>query len=140
MAQVLKKRSPRQMEVYCYDDVTDADEVNETMHEIIKRYRTKKNVWVISGTHGTDVGTVDPSCKEKDFKKMRSWVVNNMDTEPAAIFRGIYDSMDGVVSPNAVPQLILVLADYQYKAAFVADAELNMVACLTENMANVEFV
>ena len=71
---------------------------------------------------------------------MRKWVANNMDVDSAAIFRGIYDSMDGVVSPNAVPQLILVLADYQYKAAFVADAELNMVACLTEIMANVEFV
>jgi len=69
MAEVLKRRSPRQMEVYCYDDVTDADEVNETMHDIIRRFRTKKNIWVISGTHGTDAGTVDPTCKEKDFRK-----------------------------------------------------------------------
>ena len=77
--------------------------------------------------------------KAKDFKSMRKWVANNMDVDSAAIFRGIYDSMDGAVSPNAIPQLVLILADYQHKAAFVADAELNMVACLTEIMAGVEF-
>jgi len=76
--------------------------------------------------------------KEKNFKKMRSWVVNNMDLEPAAIFRGIYDKMNDAVNPASIPQLVLILADYQYKDAFVADHELNLVACLTEVMANVE--
>ncbi len=79
------------------------------------------------------------SLKSKDFKKMRSWVVNNMDTEPAAIFRGIYDSMAGKVAPMSIPQLVLILSDYQYKTTFVADHELNLVACLTECMANVEY-
>lgn len=78
--------------------------------------------------------------KEKDFKKMRQWVVNNIDLEPASIFRGIYDSVEGHVKPESIPQIILILADYQYKNAFVADHELNLVACLTECMANVEFV
>ena len=77
--------------------------------------------------------------KNKDFKKMRSWVVNNIDTDAAAIFRGIYDLMSDKVAPQSVPQLVLILADYQYKNAFVADHELNVVACLTEVMANVEF-
>lgn len=77
--------------------------------------------------------------KAKNFKEMRKWVANNMDVDSAAIFRGIYDSMDGAVAANGIPQLVLILADYQYKAAFVADAELNMVACLTEIMAGVEF-
>jgi hypothetical protein len=76
--------------------------------------------------------------KTKDFKKMRSWVVNNMDVEPASIFRGIYDAMSDFVEPQSVPQLVLILADYQYKNAFVADHELNLVACMTEIMANVE--
>lgn len=76
--------------------------------------------------------------KGKDFKKMRSWVVNNMDVEPASIFRGIYDTMVEFVEPQSVPQLVLILADYQYKNAFVADHELNLVACMTEIMANVE--
>ena len=77
------------------------------------------------------------SLKEKDFKKMRSWVVNNMDVEPAAVFRGIYDAMYDHVEPTSIPQLVLILADYQYKNAFVADHELNLVACMTEIMANV---
>jgi DNA polymerase III delta prime subunit len=76
--------------------------------------------------------------KNKDFKKMRSWVVNNMDTDTSAIFRGIYDRMFEKVVTNSIPQLVLILADYQYKDAFVADHELNIVACLTEVMANVE--
>ena len=78
------------------------------------------------------------SIRDKNFKKMRSWVVNNIDVEPASIFRGIYDRMYDHVTPNSIPQLVLILADYQYKNAFVADHELNLVACLTEVMAAVE--
>jgi len=77
--------------------------------------------------------------KDKDFKKMRTWVVNNMDIDATAIFRGVYDHANTHVKPQSIPQLILILADYQYKHAFVADHELNVVACLTEVMANVEF-
>ena len=77
--------------------------------------------------------------KTKDFKKMRSWVVNNIDTDASAIFRSIYDRMGDKIAAASIPQLVLILADYQYKNAFVADHELNVVACLTEVMANVEF-
>jgi DNA polymerase III delta prime subunit len=77
--------------------------------------------------------------KTKDFKKMRSWVVNNIDTDASSIFRGLYDRMYDSVKPHFIPQLVLILADYQYKNAFVADHELNVVACMTEIMANVEF-
>ena len=77
--------------------------------------------------------------KVKDFKKMRSWVVNNIDTDASAIFRAIYDRMNNKVQSHSIPQLVLILADYQYKNAFVADHELNVVACLTEVMANVKF-
>ena len=75
--------------------------------------------------------------KDKDFKRMRQWVSNNIDTDASAIFRGIYDRMSDKVEPQSIPQLVLILADYQYKNAFVADHELNIVACLTEIMANV---
>lgn len=74
--------------------------------------------------------------KVKDWKRMRGWVANNMDTEPTAIFRKIYDTFVPVT--DQVPQLVLTLADYQYKSAFVADQEINLVACLTEIMASVE--
>lgn len=77
--------------------------------------------------------------KSKDFKKMRQWVSNNIDTDSSSLFRGIYDRMTDRISPQSVPQLVLILADYQYKAAFAADSELNVVACMTEIMANVTF-
>lgn len=77
--------------------------------------------------------------KAKNFKAMREWVVNNIDTEPHAIFRKVYDSLNDNLKPQCIPQIILTLADYQYKNAFVADHELNVVACMTEVMANAEF-
>ena len=87
----------------------------------------------------TNIKTLMQTLKDKDFKGMRQWVVNNIDTEPQAIFRKIYDSMNEYIVPQSIPQLVLILADYQYKNAFVADHELNVVACMTEVMANVEF-
>ena len=78
--------------------------------------------------------------KDKNFKEMRKWVAENMDVEAASIFRAIYDSMMDRVESNSIPQLVLILADYQFKDAFAVDKELNMVACLTECMAQVEFV
>ncbi len=77
--------------------------------------------------------------KKKNFKAMRSWVANNMDVEPSVVFRRIYDTMNDFVEPNSIPQLVVILADYQYKDAFVADHELNLVACMTEIMGAVEF-
>ena len=75
--------------------------------------------------------------KEKDWKKMRTWVVNNIDNDPQTLFRKFYDSLSEEVVQ--VPQFVLLLADYQYKSAFVADQEINLVACLTEIMASVQF-
>jgi len=77
--------------------------------------------------------------KLKNFKLMRQWVADNIDTEPASLFRKVYDNMNEYVDPQSIPQLVLILADYQYKNSFVADHELNMVACLTEIMAGVKF-
>ena len=77
--------------------------------------------------------------KDKDFTKMRKWVGENSDTEPHVLFRRLYDTLSDHLTPNSIPQIILILADYQYKNAFVADHELNTAACLTEIMANGEW-
>lgn len=77
--------------------------------------------------------------KSKDFKKMRRWVVEHMDIDTNHIIRGVYDKMYEFVLPQSIPQLVLILADYQYKDSFVADHELNIVACFTEAMSSVEF-
>ena len=98
------------------------------------------NLDVIGGTVEGSINDLFGFLKSKDFKSMRRWVAENMDVESAAIFRGIYDHMNDSVTPNSIPQLVLILADYQFKNAFVSDKELNMVACLTEVMAQVEFV
>lgn len=76
--------------------------------------------------------------RDKDWKQMRQWVSNNVDTDPQGIFRQIYDIL--LPEIKSIPQLVLLIADYQYKAAFVADQEINLTACLTEIMASVEFV
>lgn len=93
---------------------------------------------VIDNDNNSNYSQLFSYIKNKDFKKMRQWVVNNMDLEPVCIFRDVYDNMQDFVVPESIPQLVLILADYQYKNAFVADHELNLVACLTEVMANVE--
>ena len=74
--------------------------------------------------------------KMKDFKSMRNWVTNNSDVDSAVIFRKIYDSLYDYAEGQSIPSIIIILADYQYKACFVSDRELNIVACLTEIMAS----
>lgn len=77
--------------------------------------------------------------KDKNWRDMRKWVVHNLDSDPSRVFRLIYDGLFESVKPQSVPKAVITLADYQYKAAFVADAELNMVACLTELMVELEY-
>ncbi len=77
--------------------------------------------------------------KTKNFKKMRKWVTDNIDVESAKLFRMIYDNMSEYVEPSSIPQLVLILADYSYKDSFVADHELNVVACMTEIMSQINF-
>jgi len=91
------------------------------------------------GVSSSSIDSLVVALKEKNFKAMRKWVVDNLDMDTTAIFRGVYDSMNTYVESQSIPQLVLILADYQYKDAFVADHELNIVACMTEIMANVQF-
>ena len=77
--------------------------------------------------------------KEKRFNDMRKWVINNLDKEPSSLFSTIYNLLYTNLEGNSIPQAVLVIAGYQYKSAFVADQEINMVACLTEIMANCKF-
>ena len=77
--------------------------------------------------------------KTKNFKKMRKWVTDNIDVESSKLFRVVYDNMVQYVQPQSIPQLVLILADYSYKDSFVADHELNVVACMTEIMSQIKF-
>ena len=94
---------------------------------------------ILENISDTNYNNLFTFLKDKDFKKMRHWVTNNIDVDFSVIIRNVYDKMEDVIDSSSVPQLVLILADYQYKNAFVADHELNTVACLTEIMANVKF-
>ena len=77
--------------------------------------------------------------KEKNFPEVRKWVSNNMDNDTSVLFRRIYDSLYKSLVANTIPAAVLVIAKYQYQMAFVADQEINMLACLTEIMVECEF-
>lgn len=77
--------------------------------------------------------------KSKNFNDVRKWIGKNSDADTTEVFRTLYDKANDVVEQTSIPQLVLILAEYQYKAAFVADKEINMMAALTEIMAGVKF-
>lgn len=77
--------------------------------------------------------------KEKDFPEVRKWVVNNLDNDTSVLLRRIYDACYSSMVPSSIPAAVLTLAKYQYQMAFVADQEINMLACLTEIMVECEF-
>ncbi len=77
--------------------------------------------------------------KEKDYPEVRKWVVNNLDNDTSVLLRRIYDACYDSMVPSSIPSAVLCLARYQYQMAFVADQEINMLACLTEIMVECEF-
>lgn len=91
------------------------------------------------GMTDENIKTLMGYLQDKDFTKMRRWVADNIDTEPHAIFRKLYDVLTEYMKPESVPQVVLTLAQYQYYDAFVSDHELNVVACMTEIMVSTEW-
>ena len=79
------------------------------------------------------------SLKNKEFSTVRKWVVDNIDNDPNIIMRKIYDAIYENIKPKYIPEVVLILAKYQYQIAFVADQEINLLACLTEVMMSCEF-
>jgi DNA polymerase III delta prime subunit len=104
----------------------------------LQRYSSSGTVdeGILVNISDTNMKELIASLREKDFKKMRTWVVNNMDNDPNVLFRKLYDVLLSEVVQ--IPQLVLLLADYSYKSAFCTDQEINLVACLTEIMAACE--
>jgi len=77
--------------------------------------------------------------KKKEFGKVREWVVNNIDNDPVKVFRKVYEKLYEYMKPESIPNAVIILGDYQYKSAFVADQEINLLACLTEIMSECRF-
>lgn len=107
----------------------------------VQRYSSSGEITadILIGMSDQNIAALVGYLKSKDFKNMRSWVTNNTDVDSSVIFRRIYDTLYDYAQAQSIPAIILILADYQYKAAFVADKELNTVACLTEIMASSEW-
>ena len=79
------------------------------------------------------------SLKKKEFTNVRKWIVQNLDNDPIRIYRLIYDSLYDFVDDSSIPHAVVFIGDYSYKSAFVADQEINLLACLTEMMAQCKF-
>ena len=107
----------------------------------LQRYSVSGNIdsGILVNLSDVSIDKLINHLKLKNFRGMRQWVADNMDSEPAALFRKIYDNMNDYIDPQSIPQTVLILADYQYKNSFVADHELNLVACVTEILAGVIF-
>jgi len=91
--------------------------------------------------HFSDVKVNDlvKNLKTKNFPEVRKWCVNNLDNDPAVLLRRIYDVLYDSLVPSSIPPAVLIIAKYQYQIAFVADQEINLLACLTEIMVECEF-
>lgn len=99
----------------------------------------KIDVGILSQIVNVQLAEVVKFIKEKDFASIRKWVASG-ELDTTTVFRQIYDALYDFVKPQSIPQAVIILADYQYKNAFVADTEINLVACLTELMVSCEFV
>ncbi|MBC8442791.1 MAG: AAA family ATPase [Proteobacteria bacterium] len=96
------------------------------------------DVGILTQIGDVEIKSLMSSIKTKDFKGVRKWAVENLDNDQTQIFRKLYDSLSDNLQPASIPQAILLLAEYQYKSAFVADHEINLTACLTEIMMECE--
>lgn len=110
-----------------------------TINEL-QRYSTFGNIdsGILAQISNIKVSEVIGYMKDKNFGAIRKWIGSN-EIDPTSIFRQIYDILYDVMKPHSIPQAVIIIADYQYKQAFVADNEINLVACLTELMVSCEF-
>jgi DNA polymerase III delta prime subunit len=149
MASAFFKRiqSVLQSESVDYDDKVIAELIKKHFPDFrriineLQRYSQfgKIDTGVLAQIGDISIAEIVKFIRDKDFGSIRKWVATN-DVDSNTLYRKLYESMYDLMKPQSIPQAVLILADYQYKAAFVADQEINTVACLTEIMVNCEFV
>ena len=107
----------------------------------LQRYSSSGKIdsGILASFSDVKVNGLIKNLKNKEFSEVRKWVVNNLDNDSGVLMRRIYDVLHDSLVPNSIPAAVLVLAKYQYQIAFVADQEINMLACLTELMVECEF-
>ncbi len=107
----------------------------------LQRYSVSGNIdaGILVNITEINIKELMAAMKEKEFTNVRRWVVDNLDNDPVRIFRSLYNSLYDHLDGTSIPHAVVILGEYQYKAAFVADQEINMLACLTEIMARGKF-
>ena len=135
-----------QSENVSYDDKVVAELVKKHFPDFrrvineLQRYSQfgKIDTGILSQIANVSISEIVKHMREKDFSAIRKWVASG-EYDANTVFRQIYDALYDIMKPHSIPQAVLIIADYQYKQAFVADGEINLVACLVELMGNCEF-
>jgi len=111
-----------------------------TLNEL-QRYSSTGSIdtGILAVINDVKLGELIGALKRKEFGIARKWIVSNLDNDPNAILRTVYDSLYDSLLPASIPQAVLIIAKYQYQSAFVADQEINLLAALTEIMVECEF-
>ena len=131
-----------------YDERVIAEVINKhfpdwrrVLNEL-QRYSASGNIdaGILVNISEVNIRELMHSMKNKEFTNVRKWVVENLDNDPTRLLRRIYNSLYDHVDGSSIPHVVIILGEYQYKAAFVADQEINMLACLTEIMARAKFI
>jgi len=94
---------------------------------------------ILSAVSEVNLKDLVSNMRDKDFSKVRKWVVENLDNDQSAVYRKVYDTMYTALEPASVPQAVLIFAKYQYQSAFAVDPEINTLACMTELMCDCKF-
>ena len=94
---------------------------------------------ILASFSDISINDLTKNLKEKNFSEVRKWVNTNLDNDTTLLFRRIYDSLYETLVSSSIPAAVLILAKYQYQVAFVADQEINLLACLTEIMVECQF-
>ena len=107
----------------------------------LQRYSVSGNIdaGILVNISDVNIKELMHSLKNKEFTNVRKWVVDNLDNDTSRLLRNVYDNLYDFVDGNSIPHVVVILGEYQYKAAFVADQEINTLACLTEIMARAKF-
>lgn len=107
----------------------------------LQRYGTSGNIdaGILASVDNVEIKELVKYLKAREFENMRKWVGQNASMDVNVLFRKLYDASSAILKPESIPALVLALADYQYKAAFVVDQEINMSACMTQIMMDCEF-
>jgi replication factor C small subunit len=140
------------------NQILDAEGIEyekKVVAEVVQKYfpdfrRTLNELQRYSSTGAIDTGMLGAGndinltslvgyLKNREFTNMKKWVAQNMDNEPQTIMRKVYDNLYNYFQPNAIPEAVLIISEYQYKSGFVVDQEINMVAFMTELMMRCEY-